>query len=128
MIFVEKVRFFCNRYIGPHFEPVIALPDLVEVKTGEEDETSTFCSRGKLYRWHDGQWKERGLGEMKILKNEKSGRHRVLMRREQVLKICANHLISADMKLAPMAGKNTAWIWQAMDASPEEANEGKFNI
>ena len=26
----------------------------------------------------------------------------------------------------PMAGKNTAWIWHAMDASPEEANEGEI--
>ena len=64
---------------------------------------------------------------MKILKNGKTGRHRVLMRREQVLKICANHLITSEMKLAPMADK-PAWIWHAMDASPEEANEGQFQI
>ena len=113
--------------VGPHFEPVIPLPDLVEVKTGEEDEDVEFCARGKLYRWVKTEWKERGLGEMKILKNGKTGRHRVLMRREQVLKICANHLITSEMKLAPMADK-PAWIWHAMDASPEEANEGQFQI
>ena len=53
---------------GPHFEPIIPLPDLVEIKTGEEDEQEMFCSRGKLYRWNDAQWKERGLGDIKILK------------------------------------------------------------
>ena len=113
---------------GPHFEPLIALPDLIEVKTGEEDEEVAFCARGKLYRWVNTEWKERGLGDIKILKNTKTGRSRVVMRREQVLKICANHLITDVMKLSPMAGKDTAWIWHAMDASPEEINEGTLTI
>lgn len=34
-----------------HFEPVIELPDLVEVKTGEEDETVLYAHRAKLYRF-----------------------------------------------------------------------------
>ena len=33
-----------------HFEPVIELPDLVEVKTGEEDEDELYVHRAKLYR------------------------------------------------------------------------------
>ena len=32
------------------FKPIIPLPDLVEVKTGEEDEEKLFGSRAKLYR------------------------------------------------------------------------------
>ena len=103
---------------GPHFEPIIPLPDLVDVKTGEEDEETLFTHRGKLYRWNDKQWKERGLGDMKILK-AKNGKCRILMRREQVHKICANHLIQKEMKLTPMGDKNTAWIWSAMDGSDE---------
>ena len=43
------------------------------------------------------------------------------MRREQVLKICANHFIQSTMDLNPMAGKDTAWIWHAMDASDEQS-------
>ena len=42
---------------GPHFEPVIPLPDLVEVKTGEEDDEVLFSHRAKLYRWNDAQSK-----------------------------------------------------------------------
>ena len=90
-----------------------------KVKTGEEDDEIVFSNRAKLYRWNDAQWKERGLGDMKILKN-KEGRARIVMRREQVLKICANHFIQAEMSLLAMNEK--AWIWTAMDASDETRN------
>jgi len=39
----------------------------VEVKIGEEDEDLIFKSRGKLYRFRDGEWKERGTGDLKLL-------------------------------------------------------------
>jgi E3 SUMO-protein ligase RanBP2 len=45
------------------FKPVIDLPDLVETKTGEVEEESMFCERAKLFRFDDGQWKERGTGK-----------------------------------------------------------------
>ena len=51
------------------------------------------------------QWKERGLGEMTILWNKRSGKGRVLMRREQILKLCCNHLITEDMELKCHQGK-----------------------
>jgi len=34
----------------PHFEPIIPLPELVTVSTGEEDEEVLFKNRGKVYR------------------------------------------------------------------------------
>lgn len=56
-----------------HFEPVIALPDLVEVLTGEENETPVYCHRAKLYRWDGSEFKERGLGDVKILTHKQTG-------------------------------------------------------
>ena len=34
----------------PHFEPIIPLPELVNVTTGEEDEEVVFKHRAKVYR------------------------------------------------------------------------------
>ena len=45
----------------------------VEVKTGEEEETAIYSQRSKLFRFTDGQWKERGIGDMKILKHNSTG-------------------------------------------------------
>ena len=69
------------------FEPVVPLPELVEVVTGEEEEDVLFSDRSFLYRYDQEtkEWKEKGRGDMKILKHKTSGRVRLLMRREQVI-------------------------------------------
>ena len=66
------------------FEPLVSLPEKIEVKTGEEDEGVLFESRARLFRFVGEEWKERGLGVLKILQHRESGRIRLLMRREQV--------------------------------------------
>ena len=106
---------------GPHFEPIVPLPDKVDVKTGEEEEEEMFCNRAKLFRFdtETKEWKERGVGSIKILKHKISGKVRLLMRREQVFKICANHYITADMVLKPNAGSDKSWVWYAMDYADE---------
>ncbi|KFP29660.1 E3 SUMO-protein ligase RanBP2, partial [Colius striatus] len=106
---------------GPHFDPVVPLPDKIEVKTGEEDEEEFFCNRAKLYRFdaESKEWKERGIGNVKILKHKVSGKFRLLMRRDQVLKICANHYINTDMKLNPNAGSDKSFVWHALDYADE---------
>lgn len=45
-----------------------------------------FCERGKLFRYsqENKEWKERGIGEMKILYHPVDKSYRLLMRREQV--------------------------------------------
>ena len=50
---------------------------LLQVKTGEEEEEAVFCHRAKLYRFDNNQWKERGLGEMKLLKHKENGNNYV---------------------------------------------------
>ncbi|KAJ8013025.1 hypothetical protein DPEC_G00049020 [Dallia pectoralis] len=115
---------------GPHFEPIVPLPDKVDVKTGEEEEEEMFCNRAKLFRFdaETKEWKERGIGLVKILRHHTSGKVRLLMRREQVLKICANHYITPDMLLKPNAGSDKSWVWTAIDYADEEPRTEQLAI
>lgn len=55
---------------------------------------AVFCSKCKLYRFdHDaGEWKERGVGQVRLLENKENKRIRLLHRQEKTLKIRANHI------------------------------------
>lgn len=91
----------------------------VEIKSGEEDEEVLFKARAKLYRWDSalGQWKERGVGDIKILCQPQKCYYRVLMRRDQVFKVCANHSITTAMKLKPSSSSSNTLVWTATDYS-----------
>ncbi|CAG9782912.1 unnamed protein product [Diatraea saccharalis] len=112
----------------PDFQPIIPLPAEVTVTTGEEDETIIFSSRAKLFRFVDKQWKERGLGEIKLLKHKVTGKVRVLMRREQIHKICANHIITSNMEIKPMKNETKAYFWVANDFADETVILEKFCV
>ncbi|XP_011144790.2 E3 SUMO-protein ligase RanBP2 [Harpegnathos saltator] len=107
----------------PYFEPIVPLPDTIEVKTGEEDEEKVFCQRAKLYRYDSAtkEWKERGVGEMKILHHPEYGSYRLLMRREQVYKIVCNFLITSDVTFHPLSMSQQAWMWGGMNHAQEES-------
>ncbi len=42
------------------------------------------------------------------------------MRREQVLKICANHKLTSQMELQPYHGTTNAYLWSAIDFADGE--------
>lgn len=103
----------------PQFEPVIRLTEQVEAKTHEEDEEPLFkmCvhlaftwvesvgadhRRAKLFRFvkDDLEWKERGTGDVRLLKHKQTGKIRLVMRRDKTLKVCANH-IGMSIRLHP---------------------------
>jgi len=93
----------------------------VETKTGEEDEEILFKQRCKLFRFNNNtkEWKEKGLGDIKILKHKfKENHYRILMRREQVLKLCANHRINTAIKMENVTEKQVTWYVQ--DCSEDE--------
>jgi len=62
----------------------------------------TIDFRFHSYDVETKEWKERGVGKLKILKHPVKGTYRVLLRREQVHKIAANHFISKDIELKPL--------------------------
>ncbi|XP_070509299.1 E3 SUMO-protein ligase RanBP2 [Chironomus tepperi] len=111
----------------PDFKPIIPLPDEVEIKTGEENEEVLFEERAKLFRFVDKEWKERGLGNIKILKNKSNNKCRIVMRREQIHKLCANHAITSEMELKTTQNE-TNLIWGANDYTEEEMKLEKFLV
>uniref|UniRef100_A0A493T8B7 RanBD1 domain-containing protein n=1 Tax=Anas platyrhynchos platyrhynchos TaxID=8840 RepID=A0A493T8B7_ANAPP len=66
------------------------------------------------------QWKECGVGEIQIVFHIQKKYYRVLMRRDQVLKVCANHVINKEMILVPSDTSNNALIWMAKDYADAE--------
>lgn len=76
-----------------HFEPVIRLTEKVETKTNEELEEQAFKMRAKLFKFdrESKEWKERGTGDVRLLKHKENQKTRLVMRRDKTLKVCANH-------------------------------------
>lgn len=98
-----------------HFEPVIRLTEKVETKTNEESEEQVFKMRAKLFKFvrETTEWKERGTGDVRLLKHRENGKTRLVMRRDKTLKVCANHYIVPEMKLSPNVGSDRSWVWNA---------------
>ena len=123
-----------------HFEPVVHLTQQVETKTHEEAEEQTFKMRAKLFKFDrdSREWKERGTGDVRLLKHKENGKTRLVMRRDKTLKVCANHygklsqatcssytiltnIVTPDMKLSPNVGSDRSWVWNvAADVSEGE--------
>lgn len=49
--------------------------------------------RAKLFKFvrESNEWKERGTGDVRLLKHKENGKTRLVMRRDKTLKVCANH-------------------------------------
>lgn len=113
----------------PHFEPIVSLPEQ-DVKTLEEDEEELFKIRAKLYRLASDsdppEWKERGTGDVKLLKHKEKGTIRLLMRRDKTLKICANHNIMPTMELKPNIFSDKAWVWNTPADYADESPKSEY--
>lgn len=48
--------------------------------------------RAKLFRWRDEQWKERGIGNAKLMRDREDKIIRFVMRQEKTLKPVANFI------------------------------------
>uniref|UniRef100_A0A1B6CIT6 Ran-specific GTPase-activating protein n=1 Tax=Clastoptera arizonana TaxID=38151 RepID=A0A1B6CIT6_9HEMI len=112
----------------PHYEPIISIYDMpvVAAKTFEEDEIELVKLRAKLFRYDTNEnppeWKERGTGDVKLLRHKEKNTVRVVMRRDKTLKICANHYITPLMELHPNCGSDRAWVWSVVaDFADEKA-------
>lgn len=111
------------------YEPIVKLAE-VETKTGEEDEDVLFKIRSKLFRFSKelNEWKERGTGDVRILKHKETKKIRLLMRREKTLKICLNHYVNPAVELKENVGSDRSWVWHGVDYADEERDEALLAI
>eukprot|EP00386_Alphamonas_edax_P009736 GDKI01031888.1.p2 GENE.GDKI01031888.1~~GDKI01031888.1.p2 ORF type:complete len:223 (-),score=96.23 GDKI01031888.1:233-847(-) len=105
----------------------------VAVNTGEEEEDTFWKHRAKLYRWvgDSSEWKERGVGDAKLLKHKETGKIRFLLRQEKTLKVVANHYVVARdpyCKLTPNAGSEKIWVWSVPDFAEGELKVEQFAL
>ncbi len=52
----------------------------------------TYSAPPGRYDQESGEWKERGVGPVKLLRHKENDRIRLLMRQDKTLKIRANHI------------------------------------
>lgn len=95
---------------------------MTETKNGEENYECIMKVRCKLFRNREGmdgkpEWKERGIGNMKLQRDRAARKIRFLLRQEKTLKPMANFLLEKDplCVLVPMAnqtaGEEKSWCW-----------------
>jgi hypothetical protein len=103
-------------------------PSAVETVDPDASEEKMFGEKAILYRFDKAanDWKERGVGFMKILKHPETGRCRVLMRRHQTFRVCANHYVLPNMVLRPMGDK--ALLWHATDFADGNPSEDTLSV
>ncbi|KAK8811776.1 hypothetical protein WA538_000560 [Blastocystis sp. DL] len=120
----------------------LKLPDKViekvEAKSGEEDETVEYHERCKLFLFYEEDkygdevrkniWKERGTGEVRILKHKESKEERIVMRQEKTLKLILNHIINPMTVLRDMAGSDRAFTFFCEDFADGEVKPGNYAI
>ena len=111
------------------FKPVVQLAE-VETVSGEEAEEALCDVKSKLYRFDhsSGEWKERGVGQVRLLRHRENDRVRLLFRQEKTLKVRANHVVMPGTSLKPHSGSDKALVWSAVDFSGDEQATELFCI
>lgn len=118
------------------FEPVVKLEE-VETKNGEEDEDVLYSMRSKLFMFGETlldvgtgnkSWRERGIGEVKLLRHKEHQRTRLLMRQEKTMKVIANHALDPRIELEHNVSSDRSWVWSAFDFAGGELVETVFAL
>jgi hypothetical protein len=124
-----------NEFFDPEEEVGIGgdkklhLQDVI-TETGEESEDLIFKIRARIHRWRNDEWKERGTGDLKMLRHKDTKKIRLVLRQDKTLKPAANFYISEKDPLCdikPHQGSDKMFFLLAYDCS-EEAQFEKFVI
>ena len=113
---------------------------VAEAGTGQNPEAAVKASPGetvciwkqkaKLYRYRDDQWKERGTGNARFMRDNGTKRVSLMMRQDKTMKPIINIMLDAQsvFDLAPHSEKpEQRFVFNAMDQTEEIVND-KFVI
>ncbi|KGO41473.1 hypothetical protein PEX2_019120 [Penicillium expansum] len=112
-------RFHAQTGMDPFLLPFPRIPNMASgsfgrenpVETGEENESTEFAAKGKLYYFDDKKWKERGTGTFKVnLKTESNGKKsgRIIMRADGALRVMLNSAVWHTMPVGDSKGSRPA--------------------
>jgi len=108
----------------PH-SPSVKLSKIENPSTGEEGETTLAEARVRLYEFEKSNWKERGVGNMKI--NTDKTKYRLLMRTDTTLKVILNAAIYNEMMAEEQSDKQLRFACinsvQSEDNTPEKTSD-----
>ena len=84
--------------------------------------------RARLYRWRSSEWKERGTGELKLLRHSENKKIRLLLRQDKTLKPVANFILADDplCVLKEHLGSDKMFFFTAYDCSEDPFQVEKF--
>jgi hypothetical protein len=101
-----------------------------KIDSGESDEDLIYKGRARLFRFRDNEWKERGTGDVKLLRHKTQKKIRFLLRQDKTLKVVANFLLSENplCELKPHQGSDKMFYFMAFDCSEDEHVVEKFVI
>ena len=79
----------------------------------------------KLYRFDNdsGEWKERGVGQVRLLQSQENGKIRLLMRQEKTLKIRANHFGETNSQWSVHDVGSAHWAARMRSSSPRQQSK-----
>lgn len=120
-VFGERLDSGCPDFSS---KPIVSLAGKSNVDFGDEKDKCLFAEHVKLLRFDSqaGEWKEKGTGMLNILRNIGTQRMRIVMRRDKVLSLCANHYITSEMELKAPDDTDKAWLWTALDYSNDKTS------
>ncbi|KAL7677764.1 hypothetical protein ACOME3_004001 [Neoechinorhynchus agilis] len=107
-----------DAFSSSDYKPILSLPEKVDLSTGEEKHEILFksdpCILYKFESADKAEWKECGRGSVSIGRDDKN-RYRLIFRRDQVLKLAANHILDSSIKFIPRSNKPNCLCWYAND-------------
>lgn len=115
----------------PGWTPPLTLQVLDASELAPKEEAVIYKQHAQIFRWRDGEWKERGTGDAMLLRHRETGSVRFFMWQDSTYKTIANcHIIESSLHchLQIHEGDLKTWEWRCQDYSDDRLGDEKFAL